>query len=163
MRRIGRDPAVGLQPPEHVERARAAQERAAAAKNQLLRLDEKLDFADAAAPEFQIMAGDGDFGMALRRVDLALHRVNVGDGRIVEVFAPDEGGHLLQEGKTKRQVAGHRARLDHRRPFPVLAERFVIMPRRVKRHRRRRRAGIGPQPQVDPQHIAFAGALLQEA
>ena len=48
--RLGADPMLGVQLPEHVERSRAAHGRAPPAENQLLRLDEEFDFANAAAP-----------------------------------------------------------------------------------------------------------------
>ena len=44
--------------------------------------------------------------MALVGVDLALDRMNVGDGREIEIFAPDIGLQLLQEGLARRDVAG---------------------------------------------------------
>ena len=82
--------AVGAEFGEHFERARAAQVRPLAAEDQLLRLDEKLDFANAAATELDVMARHDDLGMAAHGMDLALHRVNVGDRGVVEIFAPDE-------------------------------------------------------------------------
>ena len=100
---------------------------AAAAEDQLLRLDEKLDLADAAASELDVMAGDRDLGMALHGVDLPLHRVDVGNRGVIEIFAPDEGRHFGQETLAQRQIAGDRARLDEGRALPVLAECFVIM------------------------------------
>ena len=51
------DPAFGVQLGEHVERARAAHRRPPAAEDELLRLDEELDLADAAAPELDVVAG----------------------------------------------------------------------------------------------------------
>ena len=59
-------------------------------KNELLRLDEELDLANAATPEFDVVAGHGDALMAVNGVDLTLHRVDVGDRSIVEILAPDE-------------------------------------------------------------------------
>ena len=75
---------------QHVERAGAPHLGAAAAKNELLGLDEKLDLADAAAPELHVVPGHDDLVVAAHGVDLALHRVDVGDRRIVEILAPDE-------------------------------------------------------------------------
>ena len=79
-----------MQRGEHVERARAAQRRTPAAEDELLRLDEELDLADAAAAELHVVPGDRDLAVAAHRMDLALHRVDVGDRRIVEILAPDE-------------------------------------------------------------------------
>ena len=88
---------------EHVERAGTAHLRTAAAENELLRLDEKLDLADAASPELDVVAGHDDCLVAAHGVDLALHRVDVGDRRIVEIFAPDERCEL---GEKRRRARG---------------------------------------------------------
>ena len=94
---FGGDPAVFGEFDEHVEGPGAAQLRPASAKDQLLRLDEEFDLADAAASEFDVMAGNGDFGMSAHCMDLALHRMNVGDRRVIEIFAPDESGQIGEE------------------------------------------------------------------
>ena len=148
---------------EHVERARPAHLRAASAENELLRLDEKLDLADAAAPELDVVAGDDNLLVAAHGVDLALHRVDVGDRRIVEIFAPDERREIGEEALAKLEVARRGARLDQRGALPVLADRLVIVVGADRRERDRGRGGIGPEAQVDPQHVAFARSLLHEA
>ena len=131
-----------------------------AAGDQLLRLHEELDLADAAAPELDVVAGDRDRAEALEGMDLPLHGVDVGDGREVEIFAPDEGRELAQERLAGGDVAGHGARLDEGGALPVLAEALVVVERGVGRERDLRGAGIGPQPQIGAEHIAVAGALL---
>ena len=55
------------------------------------------------------------------------------------------------------------ARLDHRGAFPGPPFPLVIMQRRLGRDRHLRRGRIGPQAQIDAEHIAVAGALLQQA
>ena len=65
------------------------------ARDQLLRLHEELDLADAAAPELDVVALDRDLVVALVGRHLALHRVHVGDRAVVEIFAPDERRDLL--------------------------------------------------------------------
>src|SRR3546814_21002056 len=57
---------------QRLDGARRAQGRLAAAPDELLGLGEKLDLADAAAPERYVMAVDGDHRAALVRVDLPL-------------------------------------------------------------------------------------------
>ncbi len=79
----------------------------AAAGDQLLRLHEELDLADAAAPELDVVARHRDRAEAAVGVDLPLHGVDVGDGRIVEVLAPDEGRKILQERAPRLEIAGH--------------------------------------------------------
>ena len=112
---------------QHVEGARPAHLGAASAKNKLLRLDEKLDLADAAASKFDIVAGHDDVLVAAHGVDLALHRVDVGDRRIIEILAPDERREVGQEALAKLEVARRRTGLDQRRALPVLADRLVIL------------------------------------
>ena len=81
---------------------------AAAAEDQLLGLDEEFDLADAAAPEFDSWPATAISAWPRIGVDLALHRVNVGDGRVIEIFAPDEGVHLIEKFRAEREVAGDR-------------------------------------------------------
>ena len=156
-------PSFGAEFTQHVERARTAHLRAAAAEDKLLSLNKELDLANAAAPQLEVMAGHDDAVVAAHGMDLALHRVNVGDRGVVEILAPDEWREFGQEALAEREIARRRARLDQRRALPILAERFVIGVRAQGRQRHRRRAGIGPQAQIDPQHIALAGALLKDA
>ncbi len=88
---LGLDPAARLQALQRDERLRHAQLRLAAAGDELLGLDEELDLANAAAPDLDVVARDRDLAEAAEGVDLALHGVNVGDRREIEVLAPDEG------------------------------------------------------------------------
>ena len=108
------------------------------------------------------MAFDRDLAVAAIGVDLPLHRVHVGDGGEIEIFAPDERREFLQERLAGRDVAGAGARLDHRGALPVLADAFVVIERGGHRDRDLGRRRIGPQPQVDAEHVAVGGALLQQ-
>ena len=133
-----------------------------AAGDELLGLDEELDLADAAAAELDVVAFDRDLVVAAVGVDLALHRLDVGDRRVVEIFAPDERRELRKNRLAGRDVAGAGARLDHRRALPVLADALVVIERRLDRDRDLGRGRVGPQPQIDAEHIAVRRALLQE-
>ena len=161
--RVGGDPTVVMQLRQHVERARTTQLRSATAENELLRLNEKLDLADAAATELHVVALDLDLGMAAHGVDLPLHRMDVGNGGVIEIFAPDERREIGDEPVAERQIAGNRTGLDERRALPVLPHRLVIGEGRRQRDGHGRRTGIRAQAQIDAQHIAVAGALLQNA
>ena len=158
----GVDPAGLRQRTEHRHRAAAAQFGPPPAEDQLLRLHEELDLADAAAAELDVVAAHRQRLVAAHHVDLALHRVDVGDGGEIEVLAPDEGRQLREEPRACRAVSGDRPRLDEGRPLPILAERLVVVEGEVGGERDRGRAGIGPQPVVDAVDVALGGALLQE-
>ena len=139
------------------------QVRAPAPEDELLRLDEELDLTDAAAPELHVVAGDRDGGMTPHGVDLALHRMDVGDGAVVEILAPDEGGEVASgKWRTKAEMspATGRALISAARSqfWPVA---FVVGEGGGQADGDRRRAGIGAQAQVHPQHVAVLGALAR--
>ena len=159
--RLAADPFLRRQCVERGDRIAAAQFGMAAAGNELLGLHEKLDLADAAAAELDIVPFDRDLAMAAIGVDLPLHFVDVGDGREVEIFAPDEGRQFAEELVACNNIAGAWPRLDQRRALPVLAAMLVIIERRRGRDRNLGRGRIGPQPQIDAEHITVGRALLQ--
>ena len=161
--RCGRDPAALLEARQRGERVGDAQLRLAAAGDQLLGLHEELDLADAAAADLDVVAGHGDGAEAVEGVDLPLHGVDVGDGREIQIFAPDVGRQLAKDGGARGDVAGHRAGLDEGGALPVLAEALVVVERSLGGDRERRGAGIGPQAQIGAEHIAVAGALREQA
>ena len=162
-RRLGADPAALGERREHRQRLAAAQRRIAAAGDQLLRLHEELDLADAAAAELDVVALDRDLVVAAVGVDLPLHRMHVGDRGEVEILAPDERRDLAS-GRPRRAAISPA----HGRALIIAARsqfwptRLVVGERGVGRDRDLGRGGIGPQPQVDAEHVAVGGALLQE-
>ena len=159
----GGDPAALLETLQGGQGVRHAQLALASAGDQLLGLHEELDLADAAAADLDVVAGDADGAEAAIGVDLALHGVDVGDGREVEVLAPDVGGEALEQGLAGGDIAGDGPRLDEGRALPVLAEALVVVERGVGGERERRGAGIGAQPQIRAEHVAVAGALVEQA
>ena len=142
------EPTLNHQRIQHGQRLPAAQIDIAAAGDELLRLHEELDLADAATAQLDVVAGDGDLAMPLVGVNLPLDRMDVADGGVIQILAPDIGLELGQKVLAGRDVAGRRPRLDHGRPFPVLAGALVVDQRRRRRHGDRRRTGVGPEPQV---------------
>ena len=73
------------------------------------------------------------------------------------------GARSLRKRAPSFHVAGHRTRLDHRRALPVLAERFVIVDRRsAVASATAVEAGIRPQAQIDPQHVAVGSSAPAE-
>ncbi len=160
--RLGGHPLVRVELAQHVEGARSAHLGPPPAENELLRLDEELDFANAATAELDVVARNGNLVVPADRVDLALHRVNVGDGGVVEVLAPDEGDEIGEKAPAEIEIASGGAGLDQGRALPVLAERLVIGVSAEGGEGDRRRGGIGPEAQVDSEDVPVAGALLQE-
>jgi len=125
--RHGGNPAALLEPLQRDQGLGRAQLRLPTAGDQLLGLNEEFDLADAAASELDVMAGDGNAGKAVEGVDLAFHRLNVGDGREIEVLAPDVGGQPLEQLGTGGAIAGDGAGLDERGALPVLTEALVVV------------------------------------
>ncbi len=109
------------------------------------------------------MARNANAAEATERVDLALHGVDVGNGREVEVAAPDERRKLGDEVFARLDVAGHRARLDEGGALPVLAEAFVVEGGGLGRERDLGGARIGPQSQVGAEDVARRRALIHQA
>src|SRR5437899_13095070 len=95
--------------------AEQAESRIADAEDQLLGLGEELDLADAAAPQLDVVTQYLDCAAATMGVDLALDRMDVVDGREIEMLAPDVGRELGEEGVADGKGAGDRVGLDHGR------------------------------------------------
>ena len=157
------DPVAGGQDLQRVQRRAHPQFRMAAAGNELLRLREKLDLADAAAADLDVMAFDRDLALAAIGLHLPLHVVDIGERGKIEMLAPDERRKFRDQRLARPGVAGAGTRLDHRGAFPGPPFPFVIMQRRLGRNRHLRRGRIGPQAQIDAEHVAVARALLQQA
>ncbi len=160
--RLGRDPLLFGQRVKHDAGLLATQVAVAAACDQLLRLHEELDFAYAAPSELDVMTRDRDGAMPADRVDLALHRVNVVNGREVEILAPDIGRKQLEETRASLEISRHRARLDEGGALPVLASALIIIFGRRQGHGDGRAAGIGAQAQIGTENITVLGALLKQ-
>ena len=134
----------------------------AAAKDQLMRLGKKLDLPYAPAAKLEIVTGDPDNPSASRRMNLPPDRVNVPDRLEIQMAAPHEGSEPCQEGLARLQVTGDRARLDHCRAFPVLAETLVVEFRGIDRHGERRGARVGTQPEIRPQGKTVGRGFLEQ-
>src|SRR5690606_16051942 len=79
------------------QRLTRSQVRRTSTRNQLLRLNKKLDFSNAAASKFNIVSFDGDFIVPFVSVHLTLHVVNVSQRRKIEMLAPDKRRQLAQK------------------------------------------------------------------
>ena len=162
VRGLAVDPAAPGKVIERDQGLALAQLAMSSARDQLLRLHEKLDLADAATPELDVVSLDRDLVVALIGRHLPLHRVDISDGAVVEIFSPDEGRDVAQELLPHGTIAGARARLDHRGALPVLSGAFVVVQRREKRDRDLGGGGVGPQAQIGAEHVAVGGALLHQ-
>ena len=160
--RLEGDPVARRQHVQRFQRRPHPQFGMPAAGDQLLGLREKLDFADAAAADLDIVALDRDLALAAKGLHLPLHVVHVGKGREIQMLAPDEGRDFRNQRLAGLGVAGAGPRLDHGGAFPGPPFPLVIMQRRFGRDRHLRRGRIRPQPQIDAEHVAVAGALLQQ-
>src|SRR3546814_1739404 len=89
-------------------------------------LREKLDFADAAAPALEVVAGTE--GLALREMvaDAVAHRADFLKLTEIEAAAPDERLDRRQKFAAEVAVAGGGARADECRLFPRQRLRFII-------------------------------------
>ena len=144
--RRGVDPAVRRQRGKRPDGRTTAQPAMAAAGNELLGLHEKFDLADAAASKLDVMTLDRDLAVTAVGVDLLLHGMHVGDRRVIEIFAPDEGRQIAEQPFAGGDIAGARPRLDERRALPVLAPALVIIERGFGRDGDLGRRRIGTQP-----------------
>ena len=75
---------------QRVDRTACAHRWDPPAPDQLLGLREKLDFANAAPPQLDVVASDRYATAAAMRVDLPLDGMDILDRREIEVFAPDK-------------------------------------------------------------------------
>src|SRR5690606_34502539 len=91
-----------------------------------------------------------------------LHGLDVGNGREIEVLAPDEGGELLQELPSRAGVARAGAGLDPGGALPVLPPAFVIGERGVDGDGDGSGARIGPEANVGAEDVTIAGAVLHD-
>src|SRR3954453_5893151 len=89
--RGGIDPAFLFELAQRGERLPSAQGGIASAGDQLLRLREELDFANAAAAELDVVTLNRDLAVSAIGVDLPFHRMHVRERDEIEIFAPDEG------------------------------------------------------------------------
>ena len=128
----------------------------------MLRLREEFDLADAAAPKLDVVTGNGDRAVTAMGVDLPLDRMNVFDGSEIEIAPPHERFDRFQEFRSRGLIAGTGARLDERGALPVLSHALVIVFRSAGRDRHLRRAGIGPEAQIDAEDVAVDRRLREQ-
>ena len=125
--RLERDPVTRRQHPQRIQRRPHPQFRMTSAGDQLLGLREEFDFADAAAPDLDIVALDRDLALPAIGLHLPLHVMHVGKGCEIQMLAPDEWRDFRDQRLAGPGVAGAGPRLDHGRAFPGAPFPLVIM------------------------------------
>ena len=90
----------------------------APACDQLLRLRKKLDFANAATTELDVVPFDCDFTVTTIGIDLTFHGMDVGECDVVEVLSPHKRCQLVKNCFPRCDIAGAR---DYLRANPATA------------------------------------------
>ena len=159
----GRDAGVRQQPAlgdrrQRRQRPAGAQVRLAPAAHELHRLDDELDFANAARSELDVrrvvvaLALLADLAM-----DVAQTLVRIE----VQVLAKDE----RRDQRIELVVPGarHGPRLEPRVALPGASLRDQVLFERRVRHRQRTARTIRAQPHVDAEHVAVGAHVVQRA
>jgi hypothetical protein len=94
--------------------------------------------------------------------DAARQPAYLADRTIIERAPPHERAQMIEEALAERDIARGRAGADEGRALPRKRRRFIMRDRHVDRHGQRRGFGCRTQTQIDTQHIAVGGALLQQ-
>src|SRR5712691_7483006 len=98
-----------------------------AARDQLLGLGEKLDLADAAAADLDVVAFDRNLALPAIDLHLPLHVVNVGQRGKIQMLAPDERRDVSDQRLARSSVARAGFCLDHGGAFPGPPFSLVVM------------------------------------
>ena len=153
---VFRDMAARAERMEGAERGWVSQRGIASSENELLRLNEEFDFANSSPPELDIVPGHRNAAVTRMAVDLTFYRMDVLDGSIVEMLAPDERLHALQKRRAGNGIPCALACLDPGCTLPVLAHGLVIGFGQFRGHRDPGRARIGAEAQIDAKYISVS-------
>jgi hypothetical protein len=146
-----------LQHGECLHRGLHAQRRVAAAADQLQRLHDELDLADAARAELDVL---GELAARYVAPHLGVQPAHRGERGVVEIFAEDE---RPDDGVERAVVrSGQRSRFQPRiaLPFPALRDEVVL--ERVEVAGERPGIAVRPQPHVDPEYEAVLRVLREQ-
>ena len=160
---LGRQVAALGEPEQRLERVALAQPGVVAAVEELQRLHDELDLADAAAAELDVagapvtVAAPGQLP-----IDLALHAANRRHHAFVEPLAIDDPARQVHELRADPLVAGRHARLEQRLALPRRRALAVVGVVALERECDRAHAPLGPQSHVDPEDVALVGHRLDD-
>ena len=144
---------------DRLERVTLPQPRVVAAVQELERLHEELDLANAAASQLDV-----ELFAALRldrSIDLTLHRPDGDRDPGIDAGPVDHVARQLGKARADALVAGRDARLQQRLAFPELRPLAVVGAIAVEREHHRPRAPLGSESQVNPEQRAFLGDVLE--
>ena len=147
---------------KRAERGVVAQGNVSPAKNELLRLNEELDLSDAAWREFHIRRARIEIVGADLRIDHPLDGLDIADGPIVEISAPDVGLHPCKELCGRGAITGSWPALDPDHAFPVLADALVVEFRHLSGDGDRRRAWVRAEAQIGAEDVSAPRDLIHD-
>ena len=153
--RVGRQHIELAEPRQHLQNRTHAQPAVASAVDQLERLADEFDLADAAPAELDIRVG----ALLLQFVlDQPLHRAQRIDDAEIDIAAIDErpqDGHQLASRDLR---SGNHARLDHRVTLPGARLAFIICLEGGKTGHQRTGLAERSQAGIDAKHETVGGA-----
>ena len=156
------DPALLRQHGEALLGSAHAQVGIAPSRNQLPRLGEELDLADAAAAQLHVVPRQADFGgQGLVLADQQPHVVRVLDRREVQMPAPHEGRQRGEEPLARLGASRAGPRLDVGAALPGPPDALVVGLRRPRGHAHRRHRRIRAQAQIGAEDVALRGGIAE--
>ncbi len=126
--------------------------------NQLERLTNKFDLADATRAQFDVVVQALALHLALNHLFERAQRVNRGE---VQVTPVDKRPQHRQQLGAGLLITGHHPRLDHGVALPVAPLTLVVLFQRVKAEHQRTAVTIGAQAHVDTEHKAIDRGRIQ--
>ena len=147
---------------QRIEQAAHAKRRFAPAMDQLLRLDEEFDLADAAPALLYIEGRTGLLRAVMLGPDPLGQRADFRDRPEIETAAPDERVDGRQKCLAGGYVARGCPRAQERRPLPRQGAAFVMGERGVFRNGQRADFGCRTQAQIDAEDVTLCGILGEQ-
>ena len=154
-RHLCRNPAFCGQRSQPANRRPVTQRWIPPPGNQLARLGEELDLADAPDTKFQVMPLHANAMQPAMIANAQTHVMRILDRHKIQMLAPDKRHQPLQEPRTRRQIAAARPRFDVSRAFPGSARAFIIAFRSRHRQTHRCDTGIRAQAQIGAKDITI--------
>ena len=126
--------------------------------DQLTGLDDELDFADPALPQFDILLAPLTPHFTLNAL---LHIPQRVDHPEVDITAIDERAQRRQQFIARGNIPGHWTRLDQRITFPFAPVLLVVTLQRCKAAHQRATIAERPQAHINAEHLPILGHGIQ--